>query len=497
MLSPHQRLTQGQPVLITRTLVVDGLSPVSLFHPFAQAHEYAFLLESVTGGDTRGRYSVIALNPDIIWQCKDGKATLTQNGQTTPISAPPLESLQTLINQNQMQIDESLPPMVAGLIGMMGYEMIREVEHLPSDKEGPSNLPDGCFMRPQMSLVHDNVSDALTLATPIWTKDEKFSATQADEAIASATERLNEMQKLLIKTRSLPPVNVSTDKALNSLSFTGNMTADNFKAIVTRAKEYILSGEIFQIVPSMRFTARFTAQPMAFYRALRHLNPSPYMFYLKLNAATIIGASPEILVRVRDGEVTIRPLAGTRKRGATFAEDNALEQDLLADTKEIAEHLMLLDLGRNDVGRVTQSGTVKVTEQMKIERYSHVMHIVSNVVGKIKQGTSSLTALMAGFPAGTVTGAPKIRAMEILDELEPQRRGFYGGCVGYFSTQGEMDSCITLRTALIKEGQLHLQAGAGVVADSIPQNEYEEVCNKAKALMRAAEITSQFEVHDA
>ncbi|MDG1287553.1 MAG: anthranilate synthase component I [Rickettsiales bacterium] len=473
----------SQPQLLTRQLVADGLSAVSIFHQLLADQRYAFLLESVTGGDTRGRYSIIALDPDLIWRCKDGYAEIETKNGITPCDDKPLESLEALIAQHQMDIPEGLPPMLAGLIGMMGYEMVREVEDLPSDKEGPSGLPDGCFMRPQMTLVLDNANDTLTLATPIWNND----------TLSEGEARLDAQVAQLQSITPLPPVD---SKATTSeVTYDTNMTREGYIQVVETAKEHIRAGEIFQIVPSMRFTAEFPRQPLAFYRALRHLNPSPYMFYLKLDEATIIGASPEILVRSRDGQVTIRPLAGTRKRGATQAEDIALEQELLNDTKEMAEHLMLLDLGRNDAGRVTKGGSVKVTERMTVERYSHVMHIVSNVVGELAEDKNSMQALMAGFPAGTVTGAPKIRAMEILDELEPERRGFYGGCVGYFSTQGEMDSCITLRTALIKDGKLHLQAGAGVVADSNPESEYEEVCNKARALMRAAELTPHFEVN--
>ncbi len=472
------------PHLLTRQLVADGCSAVSVFHACVNEHDYAFLLESVTGGDTRGRYSVIALDPDLIWRCKDGVAEIEFDGKIQPVKGKPLESLETLIAQNQMDVPTDLPPMLGGLIGMMGYEMVREVEDLPSDKEGPSGLPDGCFMRPRMTLVHDNANDRLTLATTVFCEEE----------LAQAEKRLETMTQHLQAVAPLPAVHLKA--AETQVEYAPNMTADGYMAVVEQAKEYIRAGEVFQIVPSMRFTAEFTQQPLAFYRALRHLNPSPYMFYLKLDGATIIGASPEILVRVKEDEVTIRPIAGTRKRGVTKAQDIALGEELLNDTKEMAEHLMLLDLGRNDVGRVTQGGSVKVTERMMIERYSHVMHIVSNVTGKLAEDKTPMEALMAGFPAGTVTGAPKIRAMQLLDELEPERRGFYGGCVGYFSPTGEMDSCITLRTALIKDGKLHLQAGAGVVADSVPLSEYEEVCNKAKALMRAADLTAQFEVSE-
>lgn len=487
-----QDLLIGKPCLLTQSVVVDGLSPVSLFHHFSQGQDYAFLLESVTGGDKRGRYSVIAYAPDLIWQCKDGKASVTTRSGTEEINDKPLASLEALIAQHQMPLPDTLPPMLAGLIGMMGYEMVREVEDLPSDKEGPSGLPDGCFMRPQIMLVHDNSNDTLTLATPIWLDGGTPDDARAQKLVTDAQSRVSQALERLHSVPALPPVQL-TDTS-EPLDYATNLSQQEYMSVVDEAKEFIRAGEVFQIVPSLRFTTDFAHQPLAFYRALRQLNPSPYMFYLKLDNAMIIGASPEILVRVKEDTVTIRPIAGTRKRGANEAEDLALEQELLNDTKEMAEHLMLLDLGRNDVGRVAADGSVQVTERMIVERYSHVMHIVSNVTGTLARNISAMQALMAGFPAGTVTGAPKIRAMQLLDQLEPQRRGFYGGCVGYFSTQGEMDSCITLRTALIKEGKLHIQAGAGVVADSDPLSEYEEVCNKAKALMRAAELTPQFEV---
>jgi anthranilate synthase component 1 len=488
------RLTKGHSAILSRRCVVDGCSAVSIFNQLRKDQRYAFLLESVTGGDTRGRYSIIALQPDLIWRCKDGAAEIEEKGAITPVTEAPLESLTQLIEQHQIADKlENLPPMAAGLIGMMGYEMVREVEDLPSDKEGPSGLSDGCFMRPQITLVHDNANDTLTLTTPIWAVDGAYDQTSAEEAIALAEARLDNIAKDIEQLPPLPPVFCESYGEDNIEAYESNVSEEEYKATVEQAKEYIRAGEVFQIVPSIRFTKPFTQDPLAFYRALRHLNPSPYMFFLQLEENFIIGASPEILVRLRDEQVTIRPIAGTRKRGRNEQEDLALEQDLLSDQKEMAEHLMLLDLGRNDVGRVSEGGTVTVTEQMVIERYSHVMHIVSNVTGKRDPRYSALQTLMAGFPAGTVTGAPKIRAMQLLDELEPQRRGFYGGCVGYFSPTGEMDSCITLRTALIKDGKLHLQAGAGVVADSVPQSEYDEVCNKARALMRAAELTKHFE----
>ena len=490
----QEKLQQGESALVSRQLVVDQCSAVAITQKLMNAQKYAFLLESVTGGDNKGRYSIIAIDPDVVWQCKDSIVTLQRAGhEAETISEHGVfDSLQKLIDESYVEIPSQLPPMSAGLIGMMGYEMVREVEHLPNPKEGPEGLPDGFFMRPRLTLLLDNVHDTVTLTTPIWVS-QAISAHEAEKAVHRAHEYLEDVVSKLAGGCASGVVSLPAEETLEELPFKGSMSREEYMQVVEQSKEYIRAGEVFQIVPSIRFSTEYTVSPLAFYRALRHLNPSPYLFFLKLDEHYVIGSSPEILVRVRSDEVTIRPIAGTRKRGVTESEDLALEKDLLADAKELAEHLMLLDLGRNDVGRVAKGGTVKATEKMIIERYSHVMHIVSNVTGELDKRYTALQALMAGFPAGTVTGAPKIRAIQLLDQLEPDRRGFYGGCVGYFSPNGEMDSCITLRTALIKQGQLHLQAGAGVVADSDPASEYEEVCNKARALMKAAKLARFFD----
>jgi anthranilate synthase component 1 len=433
---------------------------------------------------------MIGLEPDLLWKCENGKASLChapKEERFQPEDRPALESLRHVIGRSHIPIPSELPPMAAGLIGYMGYDMIRLVEDIPDSNDDTLDVPDALLMRPTIMLVFDNVVGDIYLVTPIR-PDDTISAEQAH---VDAKARLSTIADRL--NAPLPVRKETPHDGDESLEFQPNMTRADYYRMVEKAKEYIRAGDIFQVVPSQRFTAPFPHSPMAFYRSLRRLNPSPFLFFLQFGSFQLIGSSPEILVRLRDGTVTVRPIAGTRKRGETAEEDLALEADLLADEKEIAEHLMLLDLGRNDVGRVSQAGSVTVTERMIVERYSHVMHIVSNVEGIMDAKThDALDALMAGFPAGTVSGAPKIRAMEIIDELEPVKRKFYAGCVGYFSSNGSMDSCITLRTALIKDGQIHLQAGGGVVADSSPDAEYQESCNKAKALMKAAESAVKF-----
>lgn len=487
-----QAYGKGKSQLLGLKLIADMDTPVSALLKLQQENKSCFLLESVQGGETRGRYSIIGLEPDLIWRCKAGRAEINstdlQNDKAyIQIAAKPLDSLKSLLADCHMDMPEGFPPMSAGLIGYMGYDMVRQMEKLPDTNPDTIGLPDACFMRPRVMIVFDTVKGEMFIVTPVW-KDDKHKDAKA--AYATAETRLNDVVKRLQAPLAAPAYLQKDVDA--SLAFTSNTTREEYHAMVARAKEYIKAGDIFQVVPSQRFQASYTLPPFSLYRSLRHLNPSPFLFFLQMQGFSLIGSSPEILVRLRDGKVTIRPIAGTRKRGANEAEDKALAEDLLADPKEIAEHLMLLDLGRNDVGRIAKIGTVKVTERMFIERYSHVMHIVSNVEGDIDPKYSAIEALAAGFPAGTVSGAPKIRAMEIIDELEKEQRSFYAGCVGYFSANGSMDTCITLRTGLIKDGTLYVQAGGGVVADSDPESEYQESCNKARAIMRAAEEAKRF-----
>lgn len=488
----------GCSQVVAVSLVADLETPVSAMLKLADGKAMSFLLESVTGGAIRGRYSIIGLKPDLIWRCYGDKAEINRSPCTDLKTFEPhqverggaLASLRALLAESRIiDIPPDLRPIAAGLFGYMGYEMVRLMERLPerAPKPDPLGVPDGMFIRPTLLAIFDNIEDSITLVTPVWPQRSIDSNTAWQAACERLADAANNFTcSLPFRREPAPDVGM---KAEVPHSFT---TAADYMAGVERAKEYIRAGDIFQMVPSQRFSRPFALPPLALYRALRRLNPSPFLFYLDLGDFHVVGSSPEILVRLRDGEVTIRPIAGTRWRGKTPAEDKALEQELLADPKECAEHLMLLDLGRNDVGRVAEIGTVQVTEKFVVERYSHVMHIVSNVVGKLKPGLDALDALAAGFPAGTVSGAPKVRAMEIIDEIEPIKRGIYAGCIGYFSASGDMDTCIALRTAVLKDGQMYVQAGGGVVADSVPEAEYQESVNKAKALFRAAEEAVAF-----
>ncbi|MGE5540042.1 MAG: anthranilate synthase component I [Gemmatimonas sp.] len=484
-------LSAGRPQIVWTKLVADLETPVSAFLKISGGEPMSFLFESVEGGETRGRYSVIGLRPDLVWRAQRGKAEINRTALVDPKAfradpAQPLDSLRALVAASRIEVPQGLPPMASGLFGYMGYDMVREIERLPDDNPDQLGVPDSVFIRPTVIAIFDNIEDSIAVATPVF----PAPGLDARAAYADAEKRLAQVWSALERPLALP--HAEAGAALPAPVPTSNTTREAYHAMVEKAKEYILAGDIFQVVPSQRFAVPFTLPPFALYRSLRRLNPSPYLFFLDFGGFSIIGSSPEILVRLRDGVVTIRPIAGTRRRGTDAAEDQALATELLADPKEIAEHLMLLDLGRNDVGRVAATGTVKVTEKMVIERYSHVMHIVSNVEGRIDPEHDALDALAAGFPAGTVSGAPKVRAMEIIDELEVARRGVYGGAVGYFAANGTMDTCIALRTAVVKDHTVYVQAGGGVVADSDPEAEYQESCNKARALIRAAEEAVAF-----
>ena len=481
---------KGQNQVVYARLAADLDTPVSLMMKLAEARTDTFMLESVTGGEVRGRYSVVGMKPDLIWQCHGKTARLNREARFdatafTAETADPLTSLRALIAESRIDLPEGLPPIAAGLFGYLGYDMIRLVEHLPHINPDPLGLPDATLLRPSVVAVLDGVKGEVTVVAPAWVA----SGLSARAAYAQAGERVMDALRDLDRA---PPAMRDLGEAAPVGEAVSNFTPDGYRAAVEKAKDYIRAGDIFQVVPSQRWTQSFEVPPFAFYRSLRRTNPSPFMFFFNFGGFQVVGASPEILVRLREGEVTIRPIAGTRKRGTTPEEDRALEADLLADPKERAEHLMLLDLGRNDVGRVAKLGTVRPTEQFIVERYSHVMHIVSNVVGQIAEGQDALSALLAGMPAGTVSGAPKVRAMEIIDELEPEKRGVYGGGIGYFAANGEMDFCIALRTAVLKDDKLFIQAGGGVVYDSDPEAEYQETVNKSKALRRAAEDAGTF-----
>ncbi len=477
--------SNGVAQVVWTRLVADLETPVSVYLKIAAEQPNSFLLESVEGGDTRGRYSIIGLNPDAIWKAQGDNPSLNLNAEHNPSAFEAcgkgtLDALRDFIESAHIDLPEDLPPMSAGVFGYMGYDGVRLMENLPNENPDALGLPDGLFLRPTMIAVFDSVKDEVILVTPVRPNE----GTTAKMAYEKALDRLERTISCFDQT--LPHAEPEVDVAALPAP-TSNTPKETYFDMVARAKEYIAAGDIFQAVLSQRFETDFELPPFALYRALRRINPSPYLFFLNFEGFSLVGSSPEILVRVRDGKVTIRPIAGTRHRGTSRAEDEAIAEDLLSDPKERAEHLMLLDLGRNDVGRVSKLGSVEVTDQFALQYTSHLIHIVSNVEGDLDPRFDAIAALIAGHPAGTVSGAPKVRAMEIIDELELEKRGAYAGLVGYFSAGGDMDTCIVLRTAVVKDGKMYVQAGGGVVADSTPEYEYAESVNKAKALFRAAE----------
>ncbi|GAA0579659.1 anthranilate synthase component I [Craurococcus roseus] len=485
-----ENFAAGRGQVLWRERVADLETPVGAFLKLAAGRPNSFLLESVEGGSARGRYSAIGFDPDLVWRCRDGRAEVNRHALAAPHAFEPedggaLDSLRRMVAEVQAPLPAGLPPMATGLFGYLAYDMVRLMERLPADKPDVLGIPDAVLARPGIVAAFDHVRDALTLCAAVW----PHPGADPRAAWDAAQARLDEAEAALDRPLPRPagPVSLPPMPEPNS-----NFTEAGFVSAVERAKEYIRAGDCFQVVPSQRFSAPFALPPFALYRALRRINPAPFLFFFDYGGFAAVGASPEILVRLRDDMVTIRPLAGTRPRGATPEEDRALEAELLADPKERAEHLMLLDLGRNDVGRVAAIGSMRVPSQFQVERYSQVMHIGSEVQGRLRDGLSAVDALMAGFPAGTLSGAPKVRAMEIIEELEPSRRGIYAGGFGYFGADGGMDTCIGLRTALVKDGVMHVQAGAGVVADSDPRAEFEETRQKARALFRAAEEAVRF-----
>lgn len=481
----------GEPQVVFTRLVGDLETPVSAMLKLSADRENCFLLESVEGGAARARYSIIGLDPDVVFRAHGNDAEINRHALTSlntfdACPEPTLDALRALVASSNITLPEGLPPMAAGVFGYLGYDTIRLIEHLPDINPDPIGVPDAIMIRPTVIVIFDSVKDEIIVVTPVRPQAHM----NAEKAYAQALERLTGVIDQLDNPIDKTVHNLASDF---NIEINSNTPKADYLDMVTKAKDYVAAGDIFQVVLAQRFEAEFTLPPFALYRALRRTNPAPYLFFLKFTSFCVAGSSPEILVRVRNGEVTVRPIAGTRMRGATEAEDKANAADLLADPKECAEHLMLLDLGRNDVGRVAKIGTVKVTDQFFLEYYSHVMHIVSNVIGELDdEHHDMISALSAGFPAGTVSGAPKVRAMEIIDELEREKRGIYAGCVGYFTADGDMDTCIVLRTSIIKDGKMYVQAGAGIVADSVPESEYQECVNKAKALFKAAEEAVRF-----
>jgi anthranilate synthase component I len=476
-------LDAGRPALIWRRQLADVDTPVAAALKLIEPGRGDFLLESVEGGAARGRYTLLGLAPDLVFRARGDSAEINRRwlddrNAFVPEPGGALAAMRSLVESCRMEVPSGLPSALACLVGYFAYETIGLVEKLPRPAPNPLGLPDMLFVRPTLILVFDRLADELFLVAPLWPGE-----TEPADAVARAGERIEAAAARL--SAPLPPTRRAPPRR-TAVTPEPQLPPGRYREMVGRAKDYIAAGDIFQVVLAQRFTAPFALPPFDLYRALRRVNPSPFLYYLDLPGFAVIGSSPEILVRARDGEVTIRPIAGTRPRGKTAIEDAENRDSLLADPKERAEHLMLLDLGRNDVGRVAAPGTVEVTDSYAVEKYSHVMHIVSNVVGKLAPGKDAIDALFAGFPAGTVSGAPKVRACEIIAELEPETRGPYAGGVGYFSPDGSMDSCIVLRTAVVKDGVMHVQAGAGIVADSDPDYEQRECEAKAGALFAAA-----------
>jgi len=482
-----ESLSGGCSVLYWQRQVADTDTPISAALKLMEPGRGDFILESVEGGAVRGRYSIIGLAPDLVFRAHERHAEINECWATDrhafqPLDSDPLSALRALVTRCHADVDPALPPALSCLVGYFAYETIGLVEKLPRAPDNGLGTPDMIFVRPTLLLVFDRLADALFIVAPVWAEN----VADPERAIDDARERVEAAAARLAAALPADSGSESAETALAEAVPTAILPAGRYGEMVRAAKEYIVAGDIFQVVLAQRFTLPFTLPPLALYRALRRINPSPFLYCLDLPGFSLVGSSPEILVRVRDGDVTIRPIAGTRPRGANAGEDVANRDSLLADPKERAEHLMLLDLGRNDVGRVATAGSVTVTDSYTVEFYSHVMHIVSNVVGKLASDKDALDALFAGFPAGTVSGAPKVRACEIIAELEAETRGPYAGGVGYFSPDGNMDSCIVLRTGLLKDGVLHVQAGAGIVADSEPAYEQRECEAKAGALISAA-----------
>ena len=469
---------KGNLIPVYREILADCETPVSAFTKI-DTGDYAYLLESAEKGEKLGRYSFLGSNPSLIFKSKGKRVEIIKDGKKEVRKvSDPLIALKKLMAQYKFVKVKELPRFIGGMVGYLSYDMVRSFEKLPDKNPDDLNLPDAIFLLIDTILIFDHLEHKIKVISNAHIKKNPKKAYQ---------EAIGKIEGLISQLRKPTRIKSKVKSQKSKVKIRSNFTKEAFKKSVRKAKEYIRAGDIIQAVLSQRLETKITVDPFDIYRALRTINPSPYMYYLNCATLKLIGSSPEILVRLEEGMVEVRPIAGTRPRGKTEKEDRALEKELFADPKERAEHIMLVDLGRNDVGRIAEFGTVKVNELMVIERYSHVMHIVSAVTGKLKKDRDSFDILRASFPAGTVTGAPKIRAMEIIDELEPVRRGPYAGAVGYFSFSGNLDTCITIRTIVIKESQAYIQAGAGIVADSIPEREYQETINKAKALIKAIE----------
>ena len=488
-----KKYEKGVPQLLYTSLSADIYTPVSTLLKFKN-EKYSFLFESVEKGNKRGRYSVIGVRPDLIWKCQNNKSFIEKkNSKKTIITEDrknsPISSLKSFFASNKFTIPKNLPPMSSGLFGYIGYDMIKYFEKIDLNNLDQLKLPDSIFIRPSIMIIFDNVNDKLFIIKTLWPSNET-SKKAFNNCLVDIKLILKKIKRNIIHKSNYE--NFRKKKIDPLKDVVSDTTFQEFKRMVNKAKELIYDGEIFQVVLSRKFKKKIKTHPISIYRALRYLNPSPYLFYIHFDNFSIVGSSPEVLVRLTDKLVTIRPIAGTRKRGKSEEEDLKLKKELLADKKEISEHLMLLDLGRNDISRVSDPGTVIVTDKMYVEYFSHVMHIVSNIHGKLKNNYDNVDALFGGFPAGTVTGAPKIRALQIIEQMEKSKRNIYAGAIGYLSSNGNLDSCIALRTAIIKDDYIYVQAGAGIVADSNPENEFKETENKALAILEATIYAKNF-----
>ena len=464
-------------IIYTSKKVRNDQEALNLIDNFLE-EKNSFIFESVEKGKIKGRYTIFGKNPDKIWEFNNNNSYLIQKNKKIKLKDKPENLIEKIIEDFKFDTPKNLPKICSLISGYFSYDSIRYIEKIPNNCKNDLNLPDVRLLRPRTLIIHDNLKKEIFFISNVF-KDEK---------IINYKNKFDKIRSELFKLQiqsSIKNIEKKTTQKLNNIKVKSNTSKNRFLKMVNKAKKYIKLGDIFQVVLSQRFEAKLTKKPLDIYKKLRVTNPSPFMFFFNFNDFQIIGASPEILVRLRDNKITVRPIAGTRPRGKTKKEDLFYEKDLLKDKKELSEHLMLLDLGRNDAGKVSKINSVKVTESFIIERYSHVMHIVSNVIGDYNKKFSKFKSLLAGFPAGTVSGAPKIRAMEIIDELENSKRKVYAGGIGYFSANGEFDTCIALRTAVVKNKKFYVQAGAGIVADSKPKNEYEETVNKAKALINA------------
>ena len=476
----QKKSREGNLIPVYKEILADLETPLSAFRKIDSGN-YAFLLESVEGGEKWGRYSFLGANPSLVFQSKGRSAEIIDSSGVRRISMDdPLNLLKSLLGRFQPVRVEGLPRFYGGLVGYMGYDLVHFMERLPQTASDDLQLPDCIFLLTDTLLIFDNLTHKIKIVSNVHLEDK--SPSQLEFAYQEAIRKIDALASSLRRPLGAP---LSPRKWSHQQDISSNFSQREFEEAVEKAKRYIRAGECIQVVLSQRFQPALTADPLDLYRALRVVNPSPYMYYLRLGGIKVVGSSPEVMVRLEDGQIDVRPIAGTRPRGKSPAEEERLAIELLADPKERAEHIMLVDLARNDVGRVSRIGTVKVTELMEIEKYSHVMHIVSNVQGRIQEGKDAFDVIRAAFPAGTVSGAPKIRAMEIIEELEPVRRGAYAGAVGYFSFSGNLDTCITIRTVIVVNGNAFVQVGAGIVADSQPEREYQETLSKAQAMISA------------